>query len=142
MSSGGSDAEEDDDAGTMDLDGAEAEEEELDELARAKAVAKALAKGTSKVDDVADELQELNMDAYDDEEEGARLSSLYSSSYILFVRSDQVWTVFELRWILNCEVVIMSGIEIFSSGIGDLFYPSNDMDPYLKNNDVIVLSPL
>jgi len=100
---GGSDAEEDDDAGTMDLDGAEAEEEELDELARAKAVAKALAKGTSKVDDVADELQELNMDAYDDEEEG---------------------------------------IEIFSSGMGDLYYPSNDMDPYLKNNDVIVLSPL
>ena len=97
MSSGGSDADQDDDAGTMDLDGAEAEEEELDELARAKAVAKALAKGTSKVDDVADELQELNMDAYDDEEEGARLSSLYSSSYILFVRSDQVWTVFELR---------------------------------------------
>ena len=80
----------------MSSGGSDAEEEELDELARAKAVAKALAKGTSKVDDVADELQELNMDAYDDEVEGARLSSLYSSS-ILFVRSDQVWTVFELR---------------------------------------------
>jgi len=38
--------------------------------------------------------------------------------------------------------VIVSGIEIFSSGMGDLYYPSNDMDPYLKNNDVIVLSPL
>jgi periodic tryptophan protein 1 len=96
--SGGSDAEEDDDAGTMDLDGAEAEteKEELDEAARAKAVAKALAKGTSKVDDVADELQELNMDAYDDEEEGARLSSHLLISCVFF-QSDQVWTVFELR---------------------------------------------
>ena len=95
MSSGGSDADEDDDAGTMDLDGAEAEEEELDELARAKAVAKALAKGTSKVDDVADELQELNMDAYDDEEEGARLSS-HPPIFFFSVQSDLVWTVFEL----------------------------------------------
>jgi len=87
VSSGGSDAEEDDDAGTMDLDGAEAEEEELDELARAKAVAKALAKGTSKVDVVADELQELNMDAYDDEEEGARLSSHPPIFFFLFNRT-------------------------------------------------------
>nr|CAB3475281.1 unnamed protein product [Digitaria exilis] len=95
--SGGSDAEEDDETGTMELDGAEAEEqEELDEVARAKAVAKALAKGSGKADDVADELAELNMDEYDDEEEG---------------------------------------IEIFSSGMGDLYYPSNDMDPYLNNND-------
>lgn len=81
VSSGGSDAEEDDEAGTMELDGAEAEEqeeeeEELDEVARAKAVAKALAKGSGKADDVAEELAELNMDEYDDEEEGARLSSL------------------------------------------------------------------
>ncbi|GJM87359.1 hypothetical protein PR202_ga03306 [Eleusine coracana subsp. coracana] len=27
------------------------------------------------------------------------------------------------------------GLEIFSSGMGDLYYPSNDMDPYLKKND-------
>lgn len=27
------------------------------------------------------------------------------------------------------------GLEIFSSGLGDLYYASNDMDPYLKNND-------
>ncbi|CAL4945827.1 unnamed protein product [Urochloa decumbens] len=95
---GGSDAEEDDEGGTMELDGAEdeLEEEELDEVARAKAVAKALAKGSVKVDDVADELRELNMETYDDEEDG---------------------------------------IEIFSSGIGDLYYASNDMDPYLIKND-------
>ncbi|KAL6613906.1 hypothetical protein ACP70R_036176 [Stipagrostis hirtigluma subsp. patula] len=96
---GGSDADEDDDAGTMDVDGAEeaAEaEEEVDEVARAKAVAKALAKGSGGVDDMADELRELNMDAYDDEEDG---------------------------------------LEIISTGLGDLYYPSNDMDPYLKKND-------
>lgn len=101
---GGSDADEgdddgDDDAGTMDLDGAEAgaqaEGEELDEAAQAKAVAKALHKGDSKVDDVADELRELNMDAYDDEDEG---------------------------------------VNVFSSGMGDLYYPDNKMDPYLNNN--------
>jgi periodic tryptophan protein 1 len=90
--SGGSDVEEeeDDDAGTMELDGADAEEveeEELDEVARAKAVAKALAKGSSQVDNVADELHELNMDAYDDEEEGVRFSS---SCCRFFFKSDQV----------------------------------------------------
>ncbi|WVZ67604.1 hypothetical protein U9M48_016657 [Paspalum notatum var. saurae] len=96
---GGSDADEDDDAGTMDLDGAEAEaeeQEEADEAARAMAVSKALHKGSSKVDDVADELRELNMDAYDDEDEG---------------------------------------VNVFSSGMGDLYYPDNKMDPYLNNND-------
>lgn len=32
--------------------------------------------------------------------------------------------------------VICLGIEVFSSGIGDLYYPSNDMDPYLKDKNV------
>ncbi|XP_058006041.1 uncharacterized WD repeat-containing protein C17D11.16 isoform X2 [Hevea brasiliensis] len=27
------------------------------------------------------------------------------------------------------------GIELFSTGLGDLYYPSNDMDPYLKDKD-------
>ncbi|OIW04284.1 hypothetical protein TanjilG_00844 [Lupinus angustifolius] len=26
------------------------------------------------------------------------------------------------------------GVELFSSGIGDLYYPTNDLDPYLKRN--------
>lgn len=34
----------------------------------------------------------------------------------------------------------MLGLELFSSGLGDLYYASNDMDPYLKNNDVSMLS--
>ncbi|RWW15641.1 hypothetical protein BHE74_00016983 [Ensete ventricosum] len=29
-----------------------------------------------------------------------------------------------------------SGIELFSTGLGDVYYPSNDMDPYLQNKDV------
>ncbi|TVU10269.1 hypothetical protein EJB05_43802 [Eragrostis curvula] len=91
------DADEDDDAGAMNVDGAEDEAEaEVDEVAKAKAAAKALAKGSGEVDDVADGMRELNMDAYDDEEDG---------------------------------------LEIFSTGMGDLYYPSNDMDPYLKKND-------
>ncbi|RDX68779.1 hypothetical protein CR513_52195, partial [Mucuna pruriens] len=27
------------------------------------------------------------------------------------------------------------GVELFSSGIGELYYPSNDMDPYIKEKD-------
>ncbi|KAK7258346.1 hypothetical protein RIF29_23919 [Crotalaria pallida] len=26
------------------------------------------------------------------------------------------------------------GVELFSSGVGDLYYPSNDLDPYIKRN--------
>ncbi|KAG8054137.1 hypothetical protein GUJ93_ZPchr0001g30387 [Zizania palustris] len=96
---GGSDADEDDeDNGNMEVDGAAKEnaeeEDEIDEVAQAKAAAKALAKGS--VDDVTDELKELKMDNYDDEEEG---------------------------------------LELFSSGQGDLYYASNDLDPYLNNDD-------
>ena len=32
--------------------------------------------------------------------------------------------------------IFSSGIELFSSGIGDAYYASNDMDPYLKTNGV------
>lgn len=28
------------------------------------------------------------------------------------------------------------GIELFSKGIGDRYYPSNDVDPYFKDKDV------
>ncbi|XP_066310588.1 uncharacterized WD repeat-containing protein C17D11.16-like isoform X1 [Miscanthus floridulus] len=92
----GSDVDEDDDAGNMELDGAAEAKDEVDEAARAKAVAKALAKGSSKVDDVADGLRELNMDAYDDEDEE---------------------------------------VDVIGSGLGDLYYLDNGMDPYLKKNN-------
>ncbi|XP_010550430.1 PREDICTED: periodic tryptophan protein 1 homolog [Tarenaya hassleriana] len=74
-----------------------------DGVAQALTVAEALGKSsktkassTMDVDDVADGLKELDMDNYDEEDDG---------------------------------------VELFSTGLGDLYYPSNEMDPYLKNND-------
>ncbi|EOA15794.1 hypothetical protein CARUB_v10007149mg [Capsella rubella] len=76
-----------------------------DEVAHAMAIAKDVgifsksknASSSMEVDDeVADGLKELDMDNYDEEDDG---------------------------------------IEIFSSGRGDLYYASNEMDPYLNNND-------
>ncbi|XP_010449447.1 PREDICTED: periodic tryptophan protein 1 homolog [Camelina sativa] len=76
--------------------------EEISEVDRAKAVAEAFGKSSKskiasssmEVDEVAEGLKELDMDNYDEEDDG---------------------------------------IELFSSGIGDLYYPSNEMDPYLKD---------
>ncbi|XP_044470716.1 periodic tryptophan protein 1 homolog [Mangifera indica] len=76
--------------------------EQIDEVSQALAVADALGKSSkskssgTKLDDIADGLKELDMDRYDDEDEG---------------------------------------VELFSKGIGDLYYPSNQMDPYLKDKD-------
>lgn len=52
--------------------------------------------GGSTHTDIADGLDELNMDDYDDEDDA---------------------------------------IDIFGSGLGDTFYPSNELDPYIKNKD-------
>ncbi|XP_020573854.1 uncharacterized WD repeat-containing protein C17D11.16-like [Phalaenopsis equestris] len=73
--------------------------EEMDEVALAQAAAKALnqtqaGRESKDVQAVSVGIGELNMDAYDDEDDG---------------------------------------IELFGSGIGDSYYPSNDMDPYLQN---------
>lgn len=73
-----------------------------DQISQALEVAKALGKASkvtesgTKFDDITDGLRELDMEHYDDEEDG---------------------------------------IDPFSSGLGDLYYPSNDMDPYLKDKD-------
>uniref|UniRef100_A0A1J3I0A8 Putative WD repeat-containing protein C17D11.16 n=1 Tax=Noccaea caerulescens TaxID=107243 RepID=A0A1J3I0A8_NOCCA len=93
------------------VDGGSNEDEEeigedvnqISEVDRAKAVAEAFGKSSKsknasslsmELDDVADGLKELDMDNYDEEDDG---------------------------------------IELFSSGLGDLYYPSNEMDPYLKD---------
>jgi hypothetical protein len=34
---------------------------------------------------------------------------------------------------------LTSGIELFSTGLGDIYYPSNELDPYLKDNDVSLI---
>ncbi|XP_014502643.1 uncharacterized WD repeat-containing protein C17D11.16 isoform X2 [Vigna radiata var. radiata] len=66
-------------------------------VAQALTVANAVGKASiGNTDDITIALKDLNMDNYDDEEEG---------------------------------------VELFSSGIGDLYYPSNDMDPYLKDKN-------
>ncbi|CAA0815533.1 Transducin/WD40 repeat-like superfamily protein [Striga hermonthica] len=71
-----------------------------DELSRALSAASALGKApkSSKMesDSLADALKELDMDNYDEEDDG---------------------------------------VELFGSGLGNLYYPSNDMDPYLKGQD-------
>lgn len=36
----------------------------------------------------------------------------------------------------HSSLVFSSGIELFGTGLGDAYYASNDMDPYLKNNVV------
>ncbi|CAH8383529.1 unnamed protein product [Eruca vesicaria subsp. sativa] len=92
------------------VDGSNEDEEEIEEdgdeiseVDHAKAVAEAFGKSSNsknvssssmEVDDVAAGMKELDMDNYDEEDDG---------------------------------------IELFSSGRGDLYYPSNELDPYLKN---------
>lgn len=76
-------------------------EKQTGDVAQALAVADALGK-TSKnksgtqLEDLTDGLKELDMDNYDEEDDG---------------------------------------IELFSKGLGDLYYPSNEMDPFLKDQD-------
>ncbi|EPS62095.1 hypothetical protein M569_12697, partial [Genlisea aurea] len=74
---------------------------EDDELRRALSVADALGKASgsskSESDFLTDALKELDMDNYDEEDDG---------------------------------------VEIFGSGISNLYYPSNVMDPYLKDQNV------
>lgn len=36
----------------------------------------------------------------------------------------------------NLLLLLTSGVELFSSGIGDIYYPSNEMDPYIKDKEV------
>ncbi|MED6215983.1 hypothetical protein PIB30_003183 [Stylosanthes scabra] len=88
----GGDSENEEEAGDERMDDAGGA---VDEVARALNVADAIGKA-DKLDDIALGLKELDMEHYDDEDEG---------------------------------------VEVFSSGIGDLYYPSNEMDPYIKDKD-------
>lgn len=74
--------------------------EELDEVAIARKAAKALNQGqvgsvSNNVHTISNGIDELNMDDYDNEDDG---------------------------------------IDLFGSGTGDTYYPSNDMDPYLQKH--------
>ncbi|KAM3708922.1 hypothetical protein ACJW31_02G133300 [Castanea mollissima] len=89
----------DNEDGDEDMDGDDASNE-AGEVAQALEVADALgrpsntAKSGTSFDSITDGLRELDMENYDEEDDG---------------------------------------IELFSTGLGDLYYPSNDMDPYLKD---------
>ncbi|KAL3517575.1 hypothetical protein ACH5RR_020164 [Cinchona calisaya] len=80
----------------MDLDGSKRD----DEIAQALAAADALGKGSRgthpETDSITDALKELDMDNYDEEDDG---------------------------------------IELFGEGLQTLYYPSNEMDPYLNDKD-------
>ncbi|GMY22608.1 periodic tryptophan protein 1 like [Fagus crenata] len=89
----------------MDVDAAK----EAGEVAQALEVADALgrtsniAKSKTSFDNIADGLRELDMENYDEEDDGMN--------------------------------PICLRIELFSSGLGDIYYRSNDLDPYLKDKD-------
>lgn len=71
--------------------------EQDDEVKQALSVADMLGKTSEeKFDDITLGLRELDMENYDEEDEG---------------------------------------VELFSSGIGDLYYPSNELDPYLRDQN-------
>ncbi|CDP14385.1 unnamed protein product [Coffea canephora] len=85
----------DDDEG-MDLDQSKQDAEVAQALAAADALGKG-SKGTHpETDSIADALKELDMDNYDEEDDG---------------------------------------VELFGEGLRTLYYPSNEMDPYLKDKD-------
>ncbi|KAA8550863.1 hypothetical protein F0562_002547 [Nyssa sinensis] len=92
------DGESEDDDEEMDADVAK----QADEIAHALVAADALGKASKSTtsgtnfDDITDGLKELDMEHYDEEDDG---------------------------------------IELFSVGLADTYYPSNDMDPYLKDKD-------
>ncbi|KAI3855342.1 hypothetical protein MKW92_001806 [Papaver armeniacum] len=91
-----SDDSENEDNDEMDLDAAKRAGDISQALAAAKALDMTPKTSTFGTKDMTDALKELNMDNYDEEDDG---------------------------------------IEIFSTAIGDRYYPSNEMDPYLKKDD-------
>jgi len=121
------------------------DEEENGEVAHAKAVAEEFGKSSKSKnvsssmeldDEVAEGLKELDMDNYDEEDDGKLgFNSLFSYRCVENLKTQFMLSLCttKLDFPLLC---LDSGIEIFSSGRGDLYYKSNEMDPYLKRNDV------
>ena len=122
-------------------DGEDIEEEEdgdqISEVDRAKAVAEAFGKSSNsksssmEVDEVAAAMKELDMDNYDEEDDGTFTSFIWCRADFCRIVSLPFFVV---------VVVLDLGIELFSSGLGDLYYPSNELDPYLKDAAVRLYS--
>jgi periodic tryptophan protein 1 len=120
--------------------------EEISEVDHAKAVAEALGKSSKskavsssmEVDEVSQGLKELDMDNYDEEDDGTfswpfGVCSAILQVIILISRDSLVCSL--CKRYLFFWLCLDSEIELFSSGMGDLYYPSNEMDPYLKDVD-------
>ena len=102
--------------------------DEISEVNHAKAVAKGFGKSSNRkkasismeVDEVADGLKELNMDNYDEEDDGM------FSFCCLFGREQSFST-------LKAAFLFVAGLDLdiqfFNSGLRDLYYPSNELDP-------------
>ncbi|XP_075487916.1 uncharacterized protein LOC142527084 [Primulina tabacum] len=80
----------------MDSNASKKDDELVNALAAADALGKASNSTKMETDGLTDALKELDMDNYDEEDDG---------------------------------------VELFGSGLGNLYYPSNEMDPYLKNQN-------
>lgn len=122
----GEEEEEDDEEG-MDVDGAEEE----DEIARALAAVKSLGKNqgdkSSAVNDIASRLNEL-MSGYDEEDAGSFRDLLFMFTFVC-IRLNGI----DLVFVGSCNVSVPDCI---GGGVGNLYYPSNELDPYLQDNDV------
>ncbi|KAJ6907192.1 periodic tryptophan protein 1 [Populus alba x Populus x berolinensis] len=125
----GEDSGSEEDDQEMDVDAAK----QTGEVSQALAVANALGrsskvnKSETKFDDIADGLQELDMDNYDEEDD--------ENKRVIGRHAGLVW---EHLIHIGCATKDASGhagIELFSTGLGDLYYPSNSMDPYIKDED-------
>ena len=73
-----------------------------------------------EVDEVSDGLTEFNMDNYDEEDDG-----MFSFCLSLLYRTE----FFHIDSNLLFVAVLDLDIQLFSSGIWDLYYPSNELDP-------------
>ncbi|KAK4373629.1 hypothetical protein RND71_009013 [Anisodus tanguticus] len=102
-----------DDEAEEDMNVDESKGKDDDEVVVALSAADALGKATQVAslgtDDITDALKELDMDNYDDDDDG------------------------NLSPLANMFICVQHSIELFGSGLKDLYYPSNDMDPYLKD---------
>lgn len=73
----------------------------------------------------------------DNLEEKALSFLLLSDSFQCYTECNTIFLIHSVPIIyLNDLYLLNIGVELFSSGIGDLYYPSNELDPYIVDQDV------
>lgn len=129
----------------MNVDVSELDPAEIEQaLGAANAFGKGLTRkaGGFNFNDVDDGLDELNMDDYDDEDDGISFVNTFFFILTRFFEYDYFDSLLpkhskliSVTWCaFNIFNLLISAIDIFGSGLGDTFYPSNELDPYI--NDV------